>query len=97
MGVMDYVPVGLDNEPLHAAGVVALIGMSLMYVEMTAFQLWPQSLVAVRRWVYAGFYMDEGYTYWVLRRWPASWAGADRRAGLRPWGVHESGYASVES
>jgi NAD(P)H-quinone oxidoreductase subunit 5 len=97
MGVMDYVPVGLDNEPLHAAGVVALIGMSLMYVEMTAFQLWPQSLVAVRRWVYAGFYMDEGYTYWVLRLWPASWAGADRRAGLRPWGVHESGYASVES
>ncbi|NGM85782.1 NADH-quinone oxidoreductase subunit L [Parapusillimonas sp. SGNA-6] len=97
MGIMDYVPVGVDNDPLHAAGIVALIGMSLMYVEMTAFQLWPQSLVAVRRWVYAGFYMDEGYTYWVLRLWPAAWAGADRRAGLRPWSLHESGYASVES
>lgn len=97
MGIMDYVPVGAVNDPLNAAGVVALIGMSLMYLGMTAFQLWPQSLVAVRRWVYAGFYMDEGYTHWVLRLWPARWAVADKEAELSAWGPYESDYARAES
>jgi NAD(P)H-quinone oxidoreductase subunit 5 len=68
-----------------------------MYLEMTAFQLWPQSLVTVRRWVYAGFYMDEGYTHWVLRLWPARWAGADAGAELPPWSLCESDYGRSKS
>ena len=95
--IMDHVPVGAGNDPLSAAGIVALIGMSLMYLEMTAFQLWPQSLVTVRRWVYAGFYMDEGYTHWVLRLWPARWAGADSGAELPPWSLCESDYGQSKS
>ncbi|MGB3290222.1 MAG: proton-conducting transporter membrane subunit, partial [Burkholderiaceae bacterium] len=95
--VVDRVPVGASNDPLHAAGIVALIGMTLMYLEMTAFQLWPRSLETIRRWVYAGFYMDEGYTHWVLRLWPASWAGADSDAERIPWRLYESGYGRSES
>jgi NAD(P)H-quinone oxidoreductase subunit 5 len=95
--IMDHVPVGAGNDPLNPAGIVALIGMSLMYLEMTAFQLWPQSLVTVRRWVYAGFYMDEGYTHWVLRLWPARWAGADAGAELPPWSLCESDYGRSKS
>jgi len=95
--VVDQAPVGASNDPLHAAGIVALIGMALMYLEMTAFQLWPGSLETVRRWVYAGFYMDEGYTHWVLRLWPAPWAGAGSQAEPPPWRPYESGYGRSES
>ncbi len=78
--IVDRTPVGAMEAPLEGAGIVALAGMALMYVEMAAFQLWPRALVTVRRWVYAGFYMDEGYTHWVLRLWPTRWAGAGPRS-----------------
>jgi NAD(P)H-quinone oxidoreductase subunit 5 len=74
--IVDHAPVGAGEAPLAAAGLFALAGMTVMYVEMAAFQLWPHSLVTLRRWVYAGFYMDEGYTHWVLRLWPKRWADA---------------------
>lgn len=88
-GVMDHAPLGVRNDPLAAAGVVALVGMGLMYLGMVTFQLRPRAVVAVRRWVYAGFYMDEGYTYWVLRFWPAAWAGAGRDAVPPAWSPRE--------
>ena len=88
-GIMDHAPLGVRNDPLADAGIVVLIGMSLMYLGTVAFQLRPQSVVAVRRWVYAGFYMDEGYTYWVLRVWPASWAGAGGADAPAAWHAHE--------
>ncbi|HEU0198037.1 MAG TPA: NADH-quinone oxidoreductase subunit L [Nevskiaceae bacterium] len=75
--IVDRAPVGAELQPLPVAGVVALCGMAVMYLEMVAFQLWPRRTVILRRWVYAGFYMDEGYTYAVLRGWPTHWAGAD--------------------
>ena len=78
--IVDRAPVGAGETPLRGAGIVALVGMAVMYVEMAAFQLWPHALVTLRRWVYAGFYMDEGYTHWVLRLWPTRWAGAETRS-----------------
>ena len=75
-GIMDQAPIGAGSDPLPGAGVVVLAGMGALYLGMTVFQLWPQSVITVRRWIYAGFYMDEGYTYWVLRLWPVRWAGA---------------------
>src|SRR5699024_465535 len=74
--LVDHAPVGTNVEPLDTAGPVALAGMAVMYLGMVAFQLWPQLVVTLRRWVYAGFYMDEGYTHWILRLWPTRWAGA---------------------
>ena len=62
----------MDVLPL--AGEVALCGMASLYAAMVAFHLWPHALVVVRRWVYAGLYMDEGYTHWVLQLWPVRWA-----------------------
>lgn len=72
--VIERAPIGAGVSPLADAGMVAFIGMSVMYLEMAAFQLWPHRLMTLRRWVYAGFYMDEGYTHWVLRLWPTCWA-----------------------
>jgi NAD(P)H-quinone oxidoreductase subunit 5 len=74
--IVDHAPVGAGETPLEGAGIFALAGMMVMYFEMAAFQLWPHSLITLRRWVYAGFYMDEGYTHWVLRLWPKRWADA---------------------
>ena len=82
--VVDRAPVGAALDPLDSAGIVALVGMALMYLEMVVFQLWPHAVITARRWVYAGFYMDEGYTHWVLRLWPARWAGADHAALRAP-------------
>jgi NAD(P)H-quinone oxidoreductase subunit 5 len=84
-GILDHAPIGARNDPLDAAGIVALAGMGLMYLGTAAFQLRPRSLTAVRRWVYAGFYLDEGYTHWVLMLWPTRWAGAGREAAPPSW------------
>jgi NAD(P)H-quinone oxidoreductase subunit 5 len=97
IGIMDRTPIGVGSEPLNAAGIVALIGMSAMYLGMTVFQLWPQSVVTARRWVYAGFYMDEGYTHWVLKLWPVRWASPGSETAQTPWSVHESAWRSSES
>jgi NAD(P)H-quinone oxidoreductase subunit 5 len=78
--IVDRAPIGAGEVPLAGAGIVALAGMAVMYLEMAAFQLWPHALVTLRRWVYAGFYMDEGYTHWVLRLWPTPWARAEAHA-----------------
>ncbi|HEY9110603.1 MAG TPA: NADH-quinone oxidoreductase subunit L [Rhodanobacteraceae bacterium] len=82
--IVDRAPIGAGETPLAGAGIVALVGMSVMYLELAAFQLWPHALVTLRRWVYAGFYMDEGYTHWVLRLWPTRWAGAETRNTTAP-------------
>jgi NAD(P)H-quinone oxidoreductase subunit 5 len=96
-GLVDRAPIGVDSDPLTAAGILAMAGMVVMYVGMTVFQLWPQSVVTVRRWVYAGFYMDEGYTHWVLRLWPARWAGARGESGPAPWSPRGSTCGQSES
>ncbi|HET8597496.1 MAG TPA: NADH-quinone oxidoreductase subunit L [Castellaniella sp.] len=84
-GILDHAPIGARNAPLNAAGILALAGMGLMYLGTMAFQLRPRSLTAVRRWVYAGFYLDEGYTHWVLMLWPTRWAGAGCEAAPPSW------------
>ncbi|MFT0532639.1 NADH-quinone oxidoreductase subunit L [Castellaniella hirudinis] len=73
---VDRAPLGVGNDPLDAAGIVALAGMALLYAGMGLFLCRPRLVIGVRRWVYAGFYTDEGYTWWVLRLWPVAWAGA---------------------
>ncbi|WP_276809128.1 NADH-quinone oxidoreductase subunit L [Castellaniella defragrans] len=91
-GLVDHAPLGVANDPLAPAGLVALAGMAAMYLGMAAFQLRPRAVTAIRRWVYAGFYMDEGYTHWVLRLWPVRWAGAGRAAAPAAWGLRGSAW-----
>ena len=66
-------PLGLTDAPHAAAGGVALLGMTAMYVCLVTLQLRPQTLVAWRRRSYAGFYLDEVYTRLALQLWPTRW------------------------
>ncbi|WP_232305019.1 NADH-quinone oxidoreductase subunit L [Castellaniella caeni] len=95
--IIDRAPIGAGSDPLAPAGVLALVGMGALYLGMVVFQLWPQAVVTVRRWVYAGFYMDEGYTHWVLRLWPTAWAGAGRPPVPLAWSLRDSASLRVKS
>jgi len=66
-------PLGIQDAPHHALGVVALLGMAGLYLCLVVLQLRPQSLRTWRRWSYAGFYVDEAYTRLALQVWPARW------------------------
>ncbi|TAN07273.1 MAG: NADH-quinone oxidoreductase subunit L [Rhodanobacteraceae bacterium] len=94
--IVDHAPVGAGERPLAAAGVVALAGMAAMYLGMVLLQLWPRAVIEVRRWVYAGFYMDEGYTHWVLRICPTHWAAAGHTSGRAPSILRERAYRTSE-
>jgi NAD(P)H-quinone oxidoreductase subunit 5 len=93
---VDHAPIGAGEQPLAAAGGVALAGMVAMYVGMVVFQIWPHAVIEIRRWVYAGFYMDEGYTHWVLRIWPTHWAAAGHANVRAPSVSHEPAYRGIE-
>ena len=66
-------PLGLLNAPDDAMGVVALLGMGLLYGCLVLLQARPLALEAWRRWSYAGFYVDEYYTRLALWLWPTRW------------------------
>jgi NAD(P)H-quinone oxidoreductase subunit 5 len=67
------VPLGFADTPHHALGLVALVGMAMLYMSLVVLQLRPRALAGWRRWSYAGFYVDEFYTRLALRFWPARW------------------------
>ena len=71
------VPLGVSNTPHHGAGLVALAGMSLMYLGLATLQWRQGSWGTWRRWSYAGFYIDEFYTRLALRLWPTRWSGTE--------------------
>lgn len=66
-------PLGLVNRPDPLAGVVALAGMGIMYLCLVAILVRPGALSSLRRWSYAGFYVDEIFTRVTLRIWPTRW------------------------
>lgn len=81
-------PLGVYDTPNNVLGIVALIGMSLLYLCLVIIKLKPQALIGLRRWSYAGFYLDEIYTRITLRLWPTRWITAEVKtsstsAGLR--------------
>lgn len=73
-----YLPLGASWHPSTTAGWFAFAGMIAMYVCYIAIQRWPHKLVALRHWIYAGFYLDEIYTIWALKLWPTDWANTKR-------------------
>ena len=72
-------PLGIREVPNHALGMVALIGMAVLYLCLAALQLRPRSMEIWRRWSYAGFYMDEVYTRFALQFWPSRWNPASTK------------------
>jgi len=78
-------PLGIQDVPHHALGLVALVGLTGLYLCLVVLQLRPQALRTWRRWSYAGFYVDEVYTRLALQLWPARWAPeAFKASGPRP-------------
>ncbi len=73
-----HLALGAQDLAWNAAGPFALAGMTLMYAALAALQLGPRRLDGLRRWSYAGFYVDEIYTRVALRLWPARWGGPAR-------------------
>lgn len=66
-------PFGVSDAPHAAAGLVALVGMALLYLCLALMQTRAPALSTWRRWSYAGFYVDEYVTRAALRLWPARW------------------------
>ncbi len=66
-------PLGVQDSPDHAAGLVALGGMTLLYAAMALIQRQHPALASWRRRSYAGFYADELVTRAALRLWPTRW------------------------
>ena len=83
---------GTRDLPWAGAGPLALAGMACLYAALAALQLAPGRLETLRRWSYAGFYVDEIYTRAALRLWPARWGGPARTgaAARRRTQVHWS-------
>jgi len=71
-------PLGIEDFPHHTLGLVALPGMSVLYLYLALLQWRPQLLSNWRRWSYAGFYVDEAYTRLALQLWPVRWATEPR-------------------
>jgi NAD(P)H-quinone oxidoreductase subunit 5 len=84
--VAHALPLGLADAPHDAAGWLVALAMGLMYAALVVLQRWPQRLSVLRRWSYAGFYVDEVYTRVTLSLWPARWAArhADRQDEWAP-------------
>ena len=70
------VPFGVNDSaaPANALGLLALGGMTALYLCLVILQWRPQALETGRRWSYSGFYIDEFYTRLALRLFPGKWA-----------------------
>ncbi len=75
-------PLGIHDVPHPTWGLIALLGMTVLYLWLVVLQLRPQSVQVWRRWSYAGFYVDEVYTRLTLRLWPDRWTPAAQRRDL---------------
>ena len=67
-------PFAVIDAPNDRAGVVALVGMTLLHLLIVASQWRPDVLTVWRRRAYAGFYLDEFYTRAALTVWPTGWS-----------------------
>jgi NAD(P)H-quinone oxidoreductase subunit 5 len=77
--LVHHLALGARDLPWQAAGPVALLGMVCLYGTLALLQFAPLRLQSLRRWSYAGFYVDEIYTRVALRLWPARWGGPQRQ------------------
>lgn len=69
-------PLGLRDSPQQDLGAIALFFLSALYLVTSLVLLRPQMMNSLRRWSYAGFYLDEAYTRLAMRLWSGRWANA---------------------
>lgn len=73
MLVAHLLPFGVIDNPYPLAGIITLCAMAALYLCLVTLQVRPQALVRLRRWSYAGFYVDEWVTRLILKHWPTRW------------------------
>ncbi|AWB34335.1 NADH-quinone oxidoreductase subunit L [Orrella marina] len=85
--ITHLVPLGVTDSPAPIAGWVSALAMSAFYAVLVCMQVCPARLETLRRWSYAGFYVDELYTRMTLRLWPGQWMPdqSNRRTASRLW------------
>ena len=71
-----WLPLGLIDRPHQQSGIVTLLCMAVMYLFVMTLQMQPQAWARLRRWSYAGFYVDEWFTTLALKLWPTRWTVA---------------------
>ena len=69
-------PLDLIDHPDPILGVIAMLGMAILYIVLALIETNSQILESWRRWSYAGFYIDEWFTRLTLRIWPTNWVKA---------------------
>lgn len=67
------IPLGIHDTQSNLLGVIAMLGMFLLYCALVLMQFRPRTIDRWQRWSYAGFYVDEIYTRTALRIWPTQW------------------------
>ena len=75
---------------------ITLGGMGLMYAGLAVLQRAPRPMEGLRRWSYAGFYVDEWFTRLTLRLWPVQWGAAAAARNVFTWAASR-GEAPVPS
>ena len=83
LGVKDTVAIHGALRLVQAQFVLA--GMALMYAGLAAVQSGTPRLEVLRRWSYAGFYIDEIYTRLTLRLWPGQWGAPAAARNAFAW------------
>lgn len=66
-------PMGINDSTAAMAGWVSAVAMGVFYLILVGVHRCPARLETLRRWSYAGFYVDEFYTRLTLRLWPGKW------------------------
>lgn len=66
-------PLGVTDSPYPLAGIFTLCAMAALYLCLMTLQIQPKTLTRLRRWSYAGFYVDEWVTRFILKIWPTRW------------------------
>lgn len=87
VGLGHMIPMGLVDLPHTSGGWVSMLAMAIFYSILTCIQICPAHLESLRRWSYAGFYVDEFYTRLTLRLWPGRWVTTQNSGPLtrNPW------------
>ena len=79
-------PLQLADAPQLATGLAAVAALSLLYGLQATLRVRPAGLPALRRWSYAGFYLDEYVTRLALRWSPRPWLDKPAATGNRAFG-----------
>ena len=72
--LIHQIPLGIANRPYDPAGILTIVTLGALYLSLVIIQHRPEKIASLRRWSYAGYYLDEIYTRVALWIWPRNWS-----------------------